>query len=126
MTASSPMDPASSFGAFTKVVNKHVLGSPERFQELKERMTMCEYATSKAGAAALGYLMAMEEKENENCPWEAVKDLIEHSTDSATAADQIMTIIYHWVDKVIEKENINTGDYVRGILREAFEMYVIP
>lgn len=86
---------------------------------------MCEHATSKAGAAALGYLMAMEEKENNDCPWEAVKDLIDTSVDSATTTDEIMTVMYKWIDKVIEDEHINNGEYVRGILNEAFEPYII-
>jgi hypothetical protein len=55
-----------SFNEFSKVVTKYVLASPERFNALKERMKMCEHATSKAGAGALGYLIAMEEKEAES------------------------------------------------------------
>ena len=85
---------------------------------------MCEHATSKAGAAALGYLIAMEEKENNDCPWEKVRDLIDGSKDSATTTDEIMRVIYQWIDKVIEEENINNGEYVRGILHETFEMYM--
>ena len=86
---------------------------------------MCEHATSKAGAAALGYLIAMEEKGNDNCPWEVVKDLIDAKMDSATTTDEIMTVMYKWIDKVIEDEHINNGEYVRGILNEAFEPYII-
>ena len=115
----------SSFNSFSKVVTKHVMGSQDRFNELKERLEMCEHATSKAGAAALGYLIAMEEKENDNCPWEKVRDLIDASVDSAATTDEIMSVVCKWIDKVIEDEHINNGEYVRGILHEAFEPFVI-
>jgi hypothetical protein len=39
------------------VVTKHVLGGQEQFNALKQRLEMCEHANSKAGAAALGYLI---------------------------------------------------------------------
>jgi hypothetical protein len=55
-----------TFNEFSRVVTKHVLGGQERFNELKQRLEMCEHANSKAGAAALGYLIAMEEKEAES------------------------------------------------------------
>ena len=55
-----------SFSQFSKVVNKHVLGNQDEFVRLKDKLEMCEHATSKSGAAALGYLMAMLLKAEEN------------------------------------------------------------
>lgn len=122
MIAFPQMESSFSFNAFSRVVTKHVLGSQERFNELKERLSMCEHATSKAGAAALGYLIAMEEKENnDECPWEKVRDLIDDSVDSATTTDQIMKAMYQWLDKTLEKEGY---DKVRTVLYDAFEMYM--
>lgn len=114
----------SSFNAFSKVVTKHVLGSQNRFNELKDRLAMCEHATSKAGAAALGYLMAMEEKENNDCHWEAVKDLIDTSVDSATTTDEVMVVIYQWLDKKLEDEGYDKVNYIRTLLHSWFEMYM--
>jgi len=93
----------SSFNAFSKVVTKHVLGSQERFNELKERMEMCEYATSKAGAAALGYLIAMEEKENAPNIYDQVLYEVENDgKDSMARTDAIFTAIYKWLDAILD------------------------
>lgn len=115
------MDSDVSFNRFSKVVNKHVLGSQERFNELKEKLAVCEHATSKAGAAALGYLIAMEEKEGGDCPWEKTKALIDDSVDSATTTDEIMTVIYHWLDDYFIKEGYDIHDE----LLTAFQTYII-
>jgi hypothetical protein len=114
----------SSFNSFSKVVTKHVMGSQDRFNELKERLEMCEHATSKAGAAALGYLIAMEEKENGDCPWEEVRDLIDASLDSATTTDEVMVVIYQWLDKKLEDEGYDKVNFIRTLLQSWFEMYM--
>ena len=113
----------SSFNAFSKVVTKHVLGSQERFNELKDRLAMCEHATSKAGAAALGYLMAMEEKESNGCVWEEVKDLIDRNTDTTTTTYEVMEVVYRWLDKMLEDEGYFEDNYIRSRLRSFFEPY---
>jgi hypothetical protein len=97
-----------SFSQFSKVVNKHVLGNQDEFTRLKDKLEMCEHATSKAGAAALGYLMAMEEMEELKSEagtsvydkvLEVVDGLIsangQHFAESA--CDEIFTIIYEWL-----------------------------
>ena len=114
-----------SFNEFSKVVTKHVLGSQERFNELKERMEMCEHATSKAGAAALGYLIAMEEKENRNIYDVVLKEVENNGKDSMIRTDAIFTAIYKWLDKKFEDESYNEGGGVRNVLLEAFDIYMV-
>ena len=116
-----------SFNEFSKVVTKYVLGSQERFNELKERMEMCEHATSKAGAAALGYLIAMEEKEKESQNiYDVVLEEVENNgKDSMIRADAIFTAIYKWLDKKFEDESYNEGGGVRNVLLEAFDIYMV-
>jgi len=120
-----PLDP--SFNQFSKAVNKHVLGNQDEFVRLKDRLEMCEHATSKAGAAALGYLMAMEEMEELKSEagisvydkvLEVVDGLIsangQHFAESA--CDEIFTIIYEWLDKELLLEiNDNGSPTVRMI-----------
>jgi hypothetical protein len=121
-----------SFNEFSKVVTKYVLGSQERFNELKERMEMCEHATSKAGAAALGYLIAMEEKEKESRNiYDVVLEQVENNReDSCIRTDLIFTAIYKWLDGKLEGEgypnNVNGMVYgVRSVLHEAFDIYMV-
>ena len=125
MTSIFPMEP--SFNEFSKVVTKHVLGSRERFNELKERMEMCEHAASKAGAAALGYLIAMEEKEKESQNiYDVVLEEVENNgKDSMIRADAIFTAIYRWLDKKFEDKSYNEGGGVRNVLLEAFDIYMV-
>ena len=116
-----------SFNEFSKVVTKYVLGSQERFNELKERMEMCEHATSKAGAAALGYLIAMEEKEKENRDiYDLVREQVENDgEDSHCRTDAIFTAIYKWLDKKFEDESYHENSGVRNVLLEAFDIYMV-
>ena len=125
MTSVFPMD--SSFNEFSTVVTKYVLGSQERFNELKERMEMCEHATSKAGAAALGYLIAMEEKERKNQNiYDIVFEQVEsYGKDTCVRTDAIFTAIYKWLDKKFEDESYGEGGGVREILHEAFDIYMV-
>ena len=116
-----------SFNEFSKVVTKYVLGSQERFNELKERMEMCEHATSKAGAAALGYLIAMEEKEAESRNiYDVVLEQVEnYGEDSCIRTEAIFGAIYTWLDKKFEEESYNEGGGVRSVLHEAFDIYMV-
>jgi hypothetical protein len=115
----------SSFNAFSKVVNKHVLGSQERFNELKERLAVCEHATSKAGAAALGYLMAMEEKENAPNVYDQVLYEVESDhKDSLARTDAIFTAIYKWLDAILEEEDYEKDDYTRKLFSGRFNQYM--
>jgi hypothetical protein len=105
---SHTMDKDKSFNQFSKVVNKHVLGKGEEFVRLKDKLEMCEHATSKAGAAALGYLMAMEEMEElKSEAGISVYDKVKAVVDSLiacdgnyyaeSACDEIFTTIYEWL-----------------------------
>ena len=125
MTWFVSMEP--SFNEFSKVVTKYVLGSQERFNELKERMEMCEHATSKAGAAALGYLIAMEEKERESRNiYDVVLEQVENDgEDSCIRTEAIFAAIYKWLDKKFEDESYNEGGGVRNVLLEAFDIYMV-
>ena len=126
MTSVFPMEP--SFNEFSKVVTKYVLGSQERFNELKERMEMCEHATSKAGAAALGYLIAMEEKEKESQNiYDVVLEEVENNgKDSMIRADAIFTAIYKWLDGKLEEEGYFDDDgSSRSVLHKAFDIYMV-
>ena len=115
-----------SFNEFSKVVTKYVLGSQERFNELKERMEMCEHATSKAGAAALGYLIAMEEKESRNI-YDVVLEQVENNgEDSMIRTEAIFAAIYKWLDKKFEGEVYPDHDGgCRSVLHEAFDIYMV-
>ena len=117
-----------SFNEFSKVVTKYVLGSQERFNELKERMEMCEHATSKAGAAALGYLIAMEEKEKESRNiYDLVREQVENNGENSYCrTDAIFTAIYRWLDNALEEDGFDDSDgSSRGVLRESFAPYIV-
>ena len=116
----------SSFNAFSKVVTKYVLGSQERFNELKGRMEMCEHATSKAGAAALGYLIAMEEKKKESQNiYDLVLEQVENDgEDSMIRTDAIFTVIYKWLDEKFAEKGFQPDGGVRIALHEAFDPYM--
>ena len=88
---------------------------------------MCEHATSKAGAAALGYLIAMEEKEKEGRNiYDVVLEEVENNgKDSMIRADAIFTAIYKWLDKKFEGDGYLLADGVRGHLHEAFGIYMV-
>ena len=116
-----------SFNEFSKVVTKYVLGSQERFNELKDRMEMCEHATSKAGAAALGYLIAMEEKEGES---RNIYDLVfeqvaNDGENCGVRTDAIFTAIYKWLDDKFDSEDYLEDGGVRMLLLEAFDIYMV-
>jgi hypothetical protein len=116
-----------TFNEFSRVVTKHVLGGQERFNELKQRLEMCEHATSKAGAAALGYLIAMEEKEAESRNiYDVVLEQVENNgEDSMIRTEAIFAAIYKWLDKKFEDESYGEGGGVREILHEAFDIYMV-
>lgn len=130
----------SSVEAFSQVVTKYVLGSQDRFNELKKRLTMCEHAMSKAGAAALGYLIAMEEKEEEEkeepTVYDDVVDVLyrvdEGHVGPCEAADKIFSIIYQWIDKILEEDGYDAAcdgvvpPNTRTVILEAFANKMPP
>ena len=117
-----------TFNEFSRVVTKHVLGGQERFNELKQRLEMCEHANSKAGAAALGYLIAMEEKEAESRNiYDVVLEQVEdNGEDSCIRTEAIFLAIYKWLDGKLEGEGYSDEDgSSRSVLHEAFDIYMV-
>lgn len=88
---------------------------------------MCEHATSKAGAAALGYLIAMEEKEKEGRNiYDVVLEEVENNgKDSMIRTDAIFTAIYKWLDGKLDSEGYLQDATTRSVLREAFDIYMV-
>ena len=94
-TPYAPFESYGTFNEFSRVVTKYVLGGQERFNELKQRLEMCEHANSKAGAAALGYLIAMEEKnDGKNTVYDLVLEQVEDDVDSLSRTDAIFSDTY--------------------------------
>ena len=127
-----------SFNQFSKVVNKHVLGKGEEFVRLKDKLEMCEHATSKAGAAALGYLMAMEEMEELKSEagfsaydkvLEVVDGLItcDGNYYAESACDEIFTIIYEWLIAAFAAEHnfVFTSEQVSDKFNFLFKEYIV-
>ena len=121
----APFESYGTFNEFSRVVTKHVLGGQERFNELKQRLEMCEHANSKAGAAALGYLIAMEEKnDGKNTIYDLVLEQVEDDVDSLSRTDAIFSVIYKWLDKKFAEEGFQPDDGVRMALHGAFDTYM--
>lgn len=121
----APFESYGTFNEFSRVVTKHVLGGQERFNELKQRLEMCEHANSKAGAAALGYLIAMEEKnDGKNSIYDLVLEQVEDDVDSLSRTDAIFSVIYKWLDKKFAEEGFQPDDGSRMTLHEAFDSYM--
>lgn len=119
------MNPGTSFNAFSKVVNKHVLGSQERFNELKEQLAMCEHATGKAEAAALGYLMAMEEKESASSVYDLVVEQVENDGEDVHArTDQIFLAMHKWLDEILAENGYTKYGCLRALITDKFSAYV--
>jgi hypothetical protein len=127
-----------SFSQFSKVVNKHVLGNQDEFVRLRDKLEMCEHATSKAGAAALGYLMAMEEMEElkseaGNSVYDQVFDVVNDLVTcngqyfAESACDEIFAIVYKWLSEALEAEGGSafTKDYVRSELNSLFKPHIV-
>ena len=88
---------------------------------------MCEHATSRAGAAALGYLIAMEEKEKESRSiYDLVLEQVENNgEDGCVRTDAIFAAIYKWLDGKLEGEGYLEDGGVRSTLHEAFDIYMV-
>ena len=113
----------SSFNEFVKIITKHMLDDPQKLTELKERFEVLEHAQSKAGAAALGYLIGKAEKEKEDLDvYDQTLNVIrENKENEWICADQIFTLIYKWLAKELEDNNLY--GYQR-ILRKTFEDFI--
>ena len=121
----APFESYGTFNEFSRVVTKHVLGGQERFNELKQRLEMCEHANSKAGAAALGYLIAMEEKnDGKNTIYDLVLEQVEDESGALSRTDAIFTVIYKWLDEKFAEDGFLSCDGARIVLHEAFDPYM--
>jgi hypothetical protein len=114
----------SSFNEFAKIITKHVLDDPQKLNELKERFEVLEHAQSKAGAAALGYLIGKAEKAEEDLDvYDQTLNVIRENRENEwICADQIFTLIYKWLAKELEDNNVYG---YQKILRKAFEDFII-
>jgi hypothetical protein len=114
----------SSFNEFAKIITKHVFDNPQRLIELKERFEVLEHAQSKAGAAALGYLIGKAEKEEESLDvYDKTMNIIRENRENEwTCADEIFPLIYKWLAKEFEDNNVYG---YQKILRKAFEDFII-
>lgn len=113
---------------FLNIVAKHVMDDPGTFDALRQRFEMCEHAKSKAAAAALGYLIAIDEiNEAQQSVWKTVFDLIdnmEHDSDDTTLL--IFQAIYKWIGKELDAKGYTEPDEIRGIMHNIFADYIEP
>lgn len=114
------------------MITKHVLGNPEAFNALVKSLAACEHAKNKSVAAALGYLVAMDDKLKEDRSiYDKVHEIVEDTEgDPGINTDCIMTEIYYWLDEELEKEGFEKTDshssgQARDCLFEMFEPFII-
>ena len=114
------------------MITKHVLSDPEAFNALVKSLAVCEHAKNKSVAAALGYLVAMEDKEKQDRSiYDKVREIVEDTEgDPGINTDCIMTEIYYWLDQELEKEGFEKTDshssgQARDCLFEMFEPFII-
>lgn len=113
---------------FLSIVTKHVMDDPETFNSLRQRFEMCEHAKSKAAAAALGYLIAIDEiNEAQQSVWKTVFDLIdnmEHDSDDTTLL--IFQAIYKWIEKELNANGYVEPNETCDVMRDMFADYIEP
>ena len=104
------------------------MDDPETFNSLRQRFEMCEHAKSKAAAAALGYLIAIDEiNEAQQSVWKTVFDLIdnmEHDSDDTTLL--IFQAIYKWIGKELNAKGYVEPNETRDVMRDMFADYIEP
>jgi len=123
----------SSFNAWSQLVTKYVLDDPTGFKKLTERLRQAgvEHASSKAAAAAMGFLMAKAGADGGNV-YEDVASIIENNTDAVEAADKVFSLIYQWIDKTLKEdgyppaETDDEGPNTRQLIAEAFANKMPP
>jgi hypothetical protein len=100
---------------FIQAINEHVMGDVDEFCRLTERFKSFNGCANPA-AAALGYLIAKDEleaekeEEEELDVYDKVVEIINrfdnqrvNSLNPHSAADQIFTLIYKWLNKELIK-----------------------
>ena len=123
-----------------QAITKHLAEDAEKFSELRARFEGCDSFRSDA-AAAIGYLIAKdeleaakeeeEEEEEEPDVYDEVVEVIKKyckppgPNSTHTAADEIFTLIYEWLQKEVNAKGIKEPFLCRVDLLELFSMFVI-
>ena len=122
-----------------QAINKHLMGNAQDFEKFIELTKRFENfnACSRAGAAALGYLIAKDEleaaKEEEEEPdvYDEVVEVLRKCwhppgpNSAHTAADEIFTLIHEWLQKEVNAKGIKERFLCSVDLLELFSMFVI-
>lgn len=121
----------NSIDDFLRLATKYVMDDPKQFNELKERFIACEHAKSKAGAAAIGYLIGKDEARLNKDIWETIFNLVESNTegsvytaDSTNTTDAIIQAMYKWLDSSFEEAGFDDESHTRGTLYNLFAQWL--
>ena len=119
-----------------QAINKYVMGNQQKINVLKERFESMD-DWSPVAAAAIGYLIAKDEleaaKEEEEEPdvYDEVVEVIKKycrppgPNSTHTAADEIFTLIYEWLDKSLKVKGHPSNGKSREDIEELFSLFVI-
>lgn len=120
----------NSIDDFLRLATKYVMDDPKQFNELTERFIACEHAKSKAGAAAIGYLIGKDEARLDKNIWETIFNLVKsNAEDDAYAAstnttDAIVRAMYKWLDNSFEEAGFDDDSRTRGTLYNLFAQWL--
>lgn len=120
----------NSIDDFLRLATKYVMDDPKQFNELKERFIACEHAKSKAGAAAIGYLIGKDEARLNKDIWETIFNLVESNAeddayaDSTNTTDAIIQAMYKWLDSSFEEAGFDDDSRTRGTLYNLFAQWL--
>ena len=122
-----------------QAITKHAMGDRSEFDALKERFKEdFDWCTDKSAAAALAYLIAKDEleaaKEEEEEPdvYDEVVEVLRKCwhppgpNSAHTAADEIFTLIYEWLDGELAKPgSVAFPGHTRNKIDKLFSLFVI-
>lgn len=120
----------NSIDDFLRLATKYVMDDPKQFNELKERFIACEHAKSKAGAAAIGYLIGKDEARLNKDIWETIFNLVKSNAEddayavSANTTDAIIQAMYKWLDSSFEEACFDDDSRTRGTLYNLFAQWL--
>lgn len=120
----------NSIDDFLRLATKYVMDDPKQFNELKERFIACEHAKSKAGAAAIGYLIGKDEARLNKDIWETIFNLVKSNAeddayaDSTNTTDAIIQAMYKWLDSSFEEAGFDDESHTRGTLYNLFAQWL--
>jgi hypothetical protein len=123
---------------FIQAINEHVMGDVDEFCRLTERFKSFDGCANPA-AAALGYLIAKdeleaekEEEEEEPDAYDKVVKIINrfdnqrvNSLSPHSAADQIFTLIYEWLDQSLAAKGHSRNGLAREHIGELFLPFTV-